>query len=229
MISCILCGQQTSLKSLICPACCLDLPQNNQPCSRCGIPIKALGGSGFDTFCEDCFVDPPFYLSSRIPFLYQFPMDQLISAMKYQAQPQLSKALSKLMAKQIKQQDMAVLPEALIPIPMHPSKQRRRGYNQATYLAKHLGKVFGIPIMHNALEKITSTDAQRNLSAKERQQNLSGAFRIKPSKMKQLSKLEHVAIIDDVVTTGATANEASHCLTKAGIEQIEIWAIARTP
>lgn len=161
------------------------------------------------------------------PYLYQFPIDQLISRMKFQDQPQLSKVLANLMNRGISQ--TAMLPEALIPIPMHHKNQRDRGYNQAIYLAKHLGKRYKIPVVNNALIKTKQTDSQKFLSAEQRKRNLSGVFRVNPRMAKQLSKLQHVAIVDDVITTGATIEEASHCLKSFNIEIIDIWAIARTP
>lgn len=150
--------------------------------------------------------------------------------MKYQGRPQLAKLLAELMIQALEQSDNPQsLPQALIPIPMHARKQRQRGYNQAIYLAKRLGKHFGIPVFSNALIKIKATDAQNPLTAEERKKNLLGCFQPNPRIIEKLSTLEHVAIVDDVITTGATVSEACRSLKTVYGNQIDLWSIARTP
>ncbi|PIE40625.1 MAG: hypothetical protein CSA49_07525 [Gammaproteobacteria bacterium] len=229
--SCLLCGQATSLESIICNHCTGLLPANKTPCTRCGLPVDGQPETFLDTIsdivCEDCFTHPPLYMSCISPFLYQFPIDQLISTMKLHHQPQLAKLLAKLMINRMG--DNTILPQALIPIPMHPKNQRSRGYNQAIYLARQLGKHYKIPVISNALIKTRQTVSQKYLSAAERKQNLSSAFRVNPKLADTLSRLEHLAIVDDVITTGATIEAATACLKTLDIELIDIWAVARTP
>ena len=184
--------------------------------------------ANLETICEECFADPPPFLQCFAPFTYHFPMDQLIAAMKYQNRPQLSKLLAKLMIKSLaKSQQQA--PELFIPIPMHPSRQRLRGYNQAHYLAKHLANYLNTPLADQILVKSQHTDSQKGLSAKDRQANLASAFSVNVKALQKLPSVTHVVLVDDVITTGATMKAAAQCLHDAGIERIDIWAVARTP
>lgn len=201
---------------------------NKQACSRCGIPIEAVFPTSTETICEDCFKDPPPFLRCFSPYLYLFPLDQLIATMKYQRKPQLSRLLAALMTQHLTIEAQG-WPEALIPIPMHRKKQRQRGFNQAIYLANQLGKQLNIPVLTSALQKTQSTLAQNSLSASQRRHNLKGAFSVTPSAKQQLLGYEHIGIVDDVITTTATMREAAACLRAIGVTEVSAWSIARTP
>ena len=239
MTSCLLCAQKTSIKSVICSRCLPLLPVNNRCCQRCGLPLEGFDSLDPETICEECFRQPPPFLSCRAPFLYLFPVNQLISQMKYHNHPQLSKLLAQLMADQIKpnrnqardetNEESLPLPELLVPVPMHPAKERQRGFNQANYLARHLGKHLGIPVLTGAIRKVKSTGAQNPLTAEQRRRNLQGAFRINPAKLAKLRQAERIGLVDDVITTAATVTEISQILSAAGAAEIHLLAIARTP
>jgi len=118
------------------------------------------------------------------------------------------------------------LPEAIIPVPLHPSRLRQRGFNQARLLAKTVSRKTTVPLLDRLIVRVVDTQPQATLNAVSRHKNLACAFRSKNSKRGWLP--QHVAVIDDVVTTTATARGiATHCLT-LGIEQVDIWAVART-
>ena len=207
------------------------LPANHCCCQRCGLPLEAFDNLDPETICEDCFRLPPPFLSCRAPFLYQFPLNQLISRMKYHNQPQYSKLLAQLVADRLDpaRHQVLPLPELLLPVPMYPAKERQRGFNQAHFLARHLGRCLNIPVLTGAIRKVKTTDAQNSLTAEQRRCNLQGAFRINPAKLAKLQQVSRVGLVDDVITTAATVTEISRVLTAAGVAEIHLLAIARTP
>ncbi len=125
-----------------------------------------------------------------------------------------------LMAKQFKQHHL--MPDAIIAVPLHPKRLRQRGFNQAEEIARYIHQAINIPLVNQQLKRIINTVNQTSLSAAERQKNIRGAFLFSPQ-----SKANFIAIIDDVVTTGSTANEIAKVLKKAGVKRVEIWAFAR--
>lgn len=116
------------------------------------------------------------------------------------------------------------IPDLLIPVPLHPSRLRKRGYNQALELARPLGRRLGIPVRHDVLRRTRCTGAQTELDAAARVGNVRGAFALA-----SLPAQRHVALVDDVMTTGATLAEAALVLLAAGMDRVDVWALARTP
>src|SRR5262249_21777320 len=116
-------------------------------------------------------------------------------------------------------------PDALIPIPLHPQRLRERGYNQALELARPLAREFGIDLRPDALVRQRATQAQSELDAAQRRRNLRGAFAVAPG----VEVPAHVALIDDVMTTGTTLREAARTLLHAGALRVDVWALARAP
>jgi ComF family protein len=113
-------------------------------------------------------------------------------------------------------------PECLIPIPMHPKKLKQRGFNQAAILAKSLARRLKIPYDLNSCQKIINTDPQASMDGEKRQTNVRGTFSVKPL------PYQHVTLIDDLLTTGSTANELARVLKKSGVQRVDIWCCART-
>ena len=116
-------------------------------------------------------------------------------------------------------------PDALLPVPLHPSRLRERGYNQALELARPLAREFGIALRTDLLVRSRATSTQSNLDAAERRRNLRGAFAI----VDNAALPAHVAIVDDVMTTGTTLQECAKTLLRAGVERVDVWALARAP
>jgi len=114
------------------------------------------------------------------------------------------------------------LPTLLIPVPLHPKRLRQRGYNQAILIAKQITKLTQIPLNHSICQRIRETPPQSKTTALTRRSNMVGAF-----KMKQYCPEKHIALIDDVMTTGATVDGLSHLLKQQGTEKISIWCAAR--
>ena len=149
--------------------------------------------------------------------------------MKYSKRPQFTHLLVDLAIARFDRTPERPLPEVLVPVPMHPARQRQRGFNQAIYLARHLGKRLSLPVLPDALLKTRTTEAQNPLSAKARRTNLKDAFCINPRKAKKLATYHSIGLVDDVITTAATVTEISTLLKAAGFAEIHLLAIARTP
>ncbi|WP_420600217.1 ComF family protein [Neptuniibacter sp.] len=213
---CVLCKNHSCLPSGFCEACTNDLPWLNNGCSICSIPISNQNGI---LICAECQKRPPFYDNVTALFEYSFPINKLIGKIKYSHQPQLIGHLAALTADRIKLNPEL---ETLIPIPMHCFSRFKRGFNQAELLASELSKHINIPVDRNCLVKIKKTERQMQLPRSSRLNNPKGAFKCRPI------NYESVMLIDDVMTTGATLNEAARCLKSAGVKHVEAIVIART-
>lgn len=190
------------------------------------------GGAGDEDLdlCRDCAGDlprneppcaPPFS-SSFVPFRYAYPLDHLVRGLKYRNELACGRVLGQLFVNCLVER-RAPLPEAIIPVPLAPGRYRQRGYNQATELALPIRRATGIALRSDIVIRQRETAEQAGLDRKARQRNVTGAFAaVAPLHAR------HVAILDDVVTTGSTVRELALVLQQSGAERIEIWAIART-
>ncbi len=216
---CALCGDLcASSKEVICRPCHSDLPLLNNPCLICSLPLPStiIGRT-----CGKCLKNRPFYQASIIPLEYTFPNTIFIKQLKYKQKLVYSDLLAKSLQKVI-QQKKRPLPDCIIPVPLHPLRLIKRGYNQSELIAKSLAKNLDISIDLKSCRRIKNTAQQTGFSEKERMYNVSNAFSISSIPYK------HVAILDDVVTTGSTVNELARVLSLAGVKTIEVWACART-
>lgn len=154
---------------------------------------------------------------------YEFPVNHAISEMKFEKQLHHIRSFSNLLLNELiaYYQDIP-LPQAIVPIPLHSNRLRERGFNQSQLIAKHLTRKLDIPLLEHALIRIKDTPHQIGLKAVERRKNLKRAFTVK----QELPK--HIALIDDVVTTGSTIQEASKQCLKHGVERIDVWCLAKT-
>ena len=219
---CLLCLSPTNNKHLLCSGCESDLPENKFHCVICSIPLASTESLHATLVCGKCQKCPPSYTTSSIPHLYTSPLKQLISNLKFQGNLTHAPLLAHGFMSSIKHRK-SNLPECIIPVPLHPQRLRVRGFNQALELARIIAKQLNIPLNYSLCQRDKSTPFQSGLSAKQRKQNLKNAFIVtKPHAYK------HVAIFDDVVTTGTTVNELAKQLKNSGVETIEVWAIART-
>lgn len=224
MFFCLLCHGLTHPKQDLCTACRRNLPWNQHHCERCAEPWP----TPFRGLCQPCTLDEPFFDQCFAPFRYDFPIDQLILQGKGGKRAELLFALARLMSEAVRLQNLA-LPDAIVPVPMHRQKQIKRGYNQAGVLAQLIGRRLGIPVHHDLLLKVREPGDQKTLSRSGRQHNISRAFRVQRDKLKASQPaLEHVVLLDDVITTGSTINQLSKQLRSSGIERVDGWALART-
>ncbi len=225
---CLLCRQPTH-QPLLCAWCTADLPLTRHACPGCGIEMPSAARR-----CGRCQQHPPAWDQLRILSDYQPPWDTLIGRLKYQQQPEIASLLARLFARQ---HPRLAEPEALLPVPMHWWRQWRRGYNQAECLAQCLADVYAPPraglspspitpsrlrVANQHLVRQRATRSQAQLSRQARLHNLQQAFRCPPIPWRR------VALVDDVVTTGATAGVLCDLLRAAGAEWVEVWAICRT-
>ena len=171
--------------------------------------------------CQPCQNELPWHRSSTIAFKYQAPIDHWITALKFHQHLEYATLLGRLFAEKIKKQSK--LPELIIPIPLHTRRLCRRGFNQALEIAKLLSRALNLPLDKNVLKRVKHTKPQSELTEKQREQNLIDAFRcIKPI------NTNHIALLDDVITTGSTINAAYQTLKRHGIATIEVWSCAKT-
>lgn len=215
---CIVCSKPTFSNDLYCCELCFDqLPFQQNACSVCGQQFNAQS----DT-CGQCISNPPEFESCFCAFTYQNPIRELIQSFKYKQQPALATLLGRLLYQEIYDQQLE-LPDALIPVPMHFSRLGERGYNQAQLLATEVGKLSNIKVDNHLIKKTTITPTQASLSRKQRIRSIKGSF-----VATQNTPYSNVAIIDDVVTTGATISEITKILKEKGVDSIQVWAIAHT-
>lgn len=185
--------------------------------SRC--PVCARN-SALNETCGVCLKQRPVFVSTDVLFKYQYPASHLIKAFKFYMRPELARCFAERLAyKRIKN---STLPELMLPVPLHRKRQRQRGYNQALEFAVQISKHIGVEVDFSLCRRIKNTDPQSTLPMKIRRKNVEGAFCLNNKKIP-----EHIAIVDDVITTGSTVNEIAGLLKKAGCKHIEIWAIAR--
>ena len=214
---CVLCGMSSG-SSCICGPCKIDLPWTGLHCHQCRLPLASPN----DDICGACIQNPPPFSRTVCPLQYQFPADRLVQSFKFNRQLAAGRILSQLMCECIMDHDRP-LPEVLIPVPLHKLRMIKRGFNQACELASHIGRVLDIPVLTASLRRHRNTKAQSGLSRKQRRKNVRGAFywhsKVMPA--------HHVALIDDVMTTGTTAAECARVLKKAGAKRVDIWVAAR--
>jgi ComF family protein len=213
---------------LICAYCQSKLPYLSHACRVCALPLTAMSNNGSNNICGECLSNTPIYQRSCAAFLYESPVSDLITQLKFNHQFRHLNLLCNSLVLAIRHQYLkSDLPCAMLPVPLHPKRLRQRGFNQATIIAQKLSSPLNIPVYPRLLNRRKQTSPQINLSAVERKRNLKGAF----SLAKQHSQLPfsntHIAIVDDVMTTGATANEMARSLISLGAQRVDIWCLAR--
>ncbi len=215
---CLLCGARGQGALSLCTACEAEAPRNTTCCTRCALPLGTPA-----SLCGRCLRHAPPWDAAWVPFRYEWPLAQLESRFKFGGDLAAGRTLALLWL--ASQPSPEALPEALVPVPLHRTRLRRRGYNQALELAKPLARHFAVPLLHDALRRTRATHAQTELTAVQRRRNVRGAFEARFSG----TVPEHVAVLDDVFTTGATLAECVRVLKKAGAARVDVWALARAP
>jgi ComF family protein len=216
-LRCLLCGAAGADEVDLCPGCIAELPRNRSCCARCALPLASAAAE-----CGRCQRQPPPWDAAWAPFRYGWPLDRLESRFKFAAELAAGRVLSALW---LREPRPASLPSLLLPVPLHPVRLRLRGYNQALELAKPLARAHALPLRHDLLLRQRATGAQTELDARERRRNVRGAFAVKADAVLPA----HVALLDDVMTTGATLAECTRVLRRAGVARIDVWALARAP
>lgn len=212
---CMACGDRGVDGIELCAGCLASLPLNSPRCLRCALPMPRE-----TAVCGQCQRTPPPWSGIWVPFRYALPLDRLESRFKFDGQLAAGRTLSRCW---LRAEPPAALPQAIVPVPLHVSRLRARGFNQALELVKPLARRFGVSLCFDALERVRATDAQSELDAVERARNVRGAFAVR-----RVPDVRHVAVVDDVMTTGATLGACVRVLRDAGVERVDVWALART-
>lgn len=210
---------------MLCETCRDDLPRvGSSCCSRCGLPLPASGAAPHA--CGDCLASPPAFDRARSILRYAEPARSAILAYKHSGRRDLGRLFVSLLAMDESLCGDARPPyDVVVPVPLHPWKLWRRGFNQALSLAVGLGRRTRLPVDRDGLRKCRSTPAQSSLPREMRTRNLRRAFR---PRRPGLFRGKKILLIDDVMTTGATLDACARALKDAGAERVEGLTVART-
>jgi ComF family protein len=215
--TCLLCldpGQPPDLD--LCRDCEDDLPRNAPACPACAMPLpRGLAD------CLHCRARPCAFDAAFAPYRYEFPLVELVHRLKYGGQVAIARILGSVLAHRLRELGATAV-DALVPVPLHAAREARRGYNQAGEIARFAGAILGLPVLDHLALRVRATEEQAALPASVRRVNVSGAF-------EALSGCAPaaVAIVDDVLTTGATVDALAAALKRAGARRVEVWAVAR--
>lgn len=208
-------------------------------CVRCALPLSVAAHAASDRcgLCEDL---PPVFDHALVALDYAEPWASLVSALKFQQDTALASGLAGLMAHAARARWLSATrpgsrprwrpgaPTLLVPVPLSARRWRERGYNQSALLAQHLSDRLGLPSCPDALVRTQHTERLMRLDVDARAAAIAQAFAVPPAMARRVQG-RHVALVDDVLTTGATANAAARALWEAGAREVSVWAVARTP
>lgn len=224
---CLLCDEPSDTSLAICVACEAELPWLGDHCLCCALPLTGSGYAAGEC-CAQCDQRPPAFSQVITAWTYEFVVDRLITRFKHHQQWPLGKLLAELQGQYLQHRFDEGLPrpDALLPVPLARQRLRQRGFNQSAMLANWLGEQLQLPVQARQLLRTRDTPSQQGLSAKARKQNLQGAFSLADSHWVQG---KHLALVDDVLTTGTTAQSIAQLLTDAGARRVDVYCLARTP
>jgi len=217
--TCVVCCGAAPGDIDICPACIRDLPESQQACPRCAMPVPRVG----QAICGQCLQRPPRFSACLAAFRYEFPVRELIARFKFHGDQAAGRVLAQLLAQRVAAcHPPQIHPALLVPVPLHPRRLRERGFNQAQRIARILSLQLGVPVVNSAVRRVMRTPDQKQLSAEARKANLRGAF-----EASEVCRGLQVALVDDVITTGATADAIAGALLEAGAADVRVWCLAR--
>jgi ComF family protein len=194
------------------------LPGNNQCCYQCAEILEIP--SAIPILCGRCLSLRPAFDETFAPFIHQGAIRYLITSLKFNADYKNARLLGMLLAERLDK--TAKRPDCILPVPLHKARYRQRGFNQAIEIARTVSRELQIPLDLISCHRHRNTPHQTALSAKKRRKNLKNAFSI----IKPLYA-QHIAILDDVMTTGSTVHELAAVLKKAGVGKVDVWVCAR--
>lgn len=217
---CCLCKQPTELGAAICAPCLGELPRNIKPCPGCALPLP--DGADWNQPCGHCTSKPPIATGVYTPYLYAEPVSSLIQQFKFNRKMHLAPLFGRLLAGHLSHWAGYQAPDCIVPVPLHPVRLRQRGFNQSLELARVVAGALHCPVAAQLCRRNRATLTQSELRGQQRRSNVRGAFSTHPE-----AKGLHIAIIDDVITTGETTHELCRSLLEAGASRVQIWAVAR--
>ena len=211
---CVLCLARSGT-DLVCEGCAAELPASDAACPGCALPLPA------DGTCGGCRAHPFAFDAAVARFEYRFPVDRLIRRFKYAGDLAVGRWLANRLAERVAG---AERPDLLVAPPLSRERLRERGFNQALEVARHLGRRLGVRLDVDGMRRVRETPSQAGLGRRERHANLRHAFDCALALEER-----HVAIVDDVLTTGATADALARVLKSRGARRVSVWAVARAP
>lgn len=219
--TCLLCDERAEQAYPLCVACEQELPWLVDQCLRCALPMPMAGLT-----CAQCSRRAPAFERVVALWHFSFPVDTLVSRFKHKRQWPLGRLMAQMLGHGLLHRFAEGLarPDLLLPVPLARRRLRERGFNQAGMLAHWLSAQLGIRCDERLLARTRETPAQQQLDASARRRNLRQAFAVAGELTGR-----HVAIVDDVLTTGATAQAVAEVLRKAGARQVDVYCLARTP
>jgi ComF family protein len=226
---CILCGNTVNTPVIneaveLCASCYEKQPFNTICCVQCALPLVA--DSERDTLCGRCIQKSPEYDYAHSVFRYEGDIIRLVHQLKFSEKITYARSIGEWLLSAYDSDEVLKkeVPDCLLPVPLHASRLRQRGFNQSIEIARVLSIKRDIPIENGAVIRERSTTSQTGLNAKQRQKNIKSAFKV-------ISEMQYknVLIVDDVVTTGSTVNELAKLLKKNNIERVGVLSIARAP
>ncbi len=211
--SCILCAQSQASSLGLCNACYADLPWLTQDvCPQCALPSLR------NQLCGHCLHASPKFDATHAVFSYDYPLQSMMQRYKYGEMLMLGHTFAEILAQQVRTR-----PDVIIPMPLHPQRLQQRGFNQSLEIAKIVSRRLHIAVDSQTCVRTKFTVPQVSLPPKQRVRNVKNAFSCQSS----LTGL-NIALLDDVMTTGASLNALAASVKKAGANQVECWVIART-
>jgi ComF family protein len=215
---CILCGNKGVENRDLCAACYVELPRNSPRCYRCASDFDAPHSQ--TRICPKCFADAPAFDETLAPFVHHRAIRYLIIQLKFHHHYPSARLLGGLLADYVKQ--TAELPDCIIPVPLHKNRYRERGFNQSIEIARVVAKNLSVPLDLKSCQRQRDTAHQVGLSGEERNDNMKNAFSVAPH-----FRARHVALVDDVMTTGSTVHELAAALKKAGCHRVQVWVCSK--
>jgi ComF family protein len=215
---CLTCLDRIGNGKDFCPGCERSLPYLVAACPLCAAPLEAPG----DLPCGRCLQKPPPFERAIALFRYQDPVARLIQDLKYNGRLHLARTLGEMLAERLAAPPGRILPERVLPVPLHRARLRRRGYNQALELARPVARRLGLTLDYRTLTRVRDTAPQTELPFEQRARNVRKAFAARAG-----LNGARVALVDDVMTSGHTAAAAAQALRKAGAASVELWVVAR--
>lgn len=219
---CQLCDERCEANQSLCGPCESELPWLGAHCSICALPLPATG-----LICGECLKRPPAFDQVIAPWRFDFPVNSLITHFKHQSRWPLGRLLTEQLIRHLQHayDEGLPRPEVLLPVPLARKRLRQRGFNQAQMLADWLSPFLDIRVERDMLQRTLDTQSQQQLDAASRRRNLRQAFALTDGRQPG----RHVAIVDDVLTTGATAEALARLLKRAGATRVDVYCLARTP
>ncbi|MDH5472886.1 MAG: ComF family protein [Gammaproteobacteria bacterium] len=215
--TCILCGASGAGDRDLCHACEADIVENRSACCTCAIPLPDTVNQ---QFCGQCLQKPPVYDAAWSPLLYAQPLEWMIQQVKFNSRLSFTRVLSDLLIARLPQ--IEVLPDCIIPVPLHARRLTERGFNQSLEVIRPVAKYLNIPVDHKSCRRKKHSQPQSGMNARQRRQNIKDVF-----EFDNRMGYQYIVIFDDVITTGSTVNELARVIKRQGVKRVDVWALAR--